>query len=70
MELIDVTATEGHRFPRLDGKQNKDPEGRGRVLRCSECDTLLRPGQPHTAFEPTPHVSLDALTVIEALEAE
>ena len=37
-------------------------------LKCSECSTLLRSGQPHTALEPTPHQSLEALVVYETLE--
>jgi hypothetical protein len=45
------------------------------TLQCSECGTRIRPGQPHTAIEPTPHQSYEALTVnrapdFEALEQE
>ncbi len=57
MELIDVTARYQDRFP-----------GGGRVLQCSECGTLLRPGQPHSALKPTPHQSIGALIVIEPEE--
>lgn len=59
MELIDVTE-------RYKDRYGFDPKGR--VFQCSECGTLIRPGQPHTALEPTPHQAFDALIVKEAPE--
>lgn len=35
---------------------------------CSDCGTLIRPGQPHTALKPRPHQSFAALIVHETLE--
>ena len=57
MELIDVTERYAGRFP-----------GGGKVLQCSECGTLLRSGQPHSALKPTPHQSVGALVIVEAPE--
>ena len=59
MELIDVTERYGNQFP-----------AGGRVYQCSECGTLLRSGQPHSALKPHPHQSLDALVVVEPAVAE
>jgi len=36
--------------------------------RCPSCGTALRPGQPHTALEPTPHRTLEMLVVLERPE--
>lgn len=41
--------------------------GHGRLTVCSVCGTYLRAGQPHSALSPTPHQSLDMLTVVEPL---
>jgi hypothetical protein len=35
----------------------------GLTWQCSECGTRVRRGQPHSALEPTPHMSYAALTV-------
>jgi len=50
----------------LNPEKHKDLPA-GRTFECSECGTRLRIGQPHTALQPKPHVTLDALTVLEPM---
>jgi hypothetical protein len=40
----------------------------GATLKCMECGTRLRKGQPHTAITPWPHQTLSLLIVTECID--
>ncbi len=70
-ELTDIVSLGKGRFAATYATNPGRPRaGRGRVVRCEVCGTLLRSGQPHSGLEPVPHQTLDMITVVEPLPVE